>query len=193
MDAAYITSAKTTAQIRRWEHPEVAMLGRSNCGKSSLINALLNQRGIARVSASPGRTQMINYFSLALSAEQRLVLADLPGWGYNKAQKENSAKWEQLMTAYLRRKAIRDYCLLLDTRRSITEQEWEFFSDLASSANLIVILTKADKLKAQALRKAEGTLKEAFATQKIPVLSFCTVSSLKKSGIPQLRKLLFRN
>lgn len=193
MDAAYITSAKSTSQIAKWEYPEVVLLGRSNCGKSSLINALLNQKNIARVSSTPGRTQMINYFELTRAKDQKIIFADLPGWGFHKAGRRMFSEWDTLITEYLKCQNIQDYLILCDVRRKIEDHELKFFKSLSERGNLIVVITKKDKLKSNDLKKAKEHLRETFAKAKIPVGYHVTVSSLKRTGIDELRKLLFRN
>lgn len=124
--------------------PEVAFAGRSNVGKSSLINKLVNRKKIARVSNTPGRTREINFFDV----NGEFVLADLPGYGYAKISKEKKAAWRPLIEGYLRRSPmLRGVVLLLDVRHKPTEddlQMLEFLSELGTPT--IVIATKIDKL-----------------------------------------------
>src|SRR5689334_3680886 len=98
MEAKYLTSVTKVEQFPDWEFPEIVFLGRSNAGKSSLLNALLQHKGLARVSGVPGRTQMINFFSLSPQKDKKLIFADLPGWGYNTASQEIQKMWETLLS-----------------------------------------------------------------------------------------------
>src|SRR5688500_5727170 len=124
--------------------PEVAFGGRSNVGKSSLINALTGRRALARISQTPGRTQQINLFDLG----SRLVLADLPGYGYAEAPKGTVAAWQRLVRQYLRgRSALRRTCVLVDARHGFKEVDREFMGMLGEAAVAYhVVLTKVDQL-----------------------------------------------
>lgn len=125
--------------------PEVAFAGRSNVGKSSLINALVNRRGLARASGDPGRTRELNFFVLG----ERLRLVDLPGYGYAKASKDAIARWSALTRDYLRgRPGLSRAMLLIDARHGLKPQD-EQVMDLLDRSALVyqIVLTKADKLK----------------------------------------------
>ena len=125
--------------------PEVAFVGRSNAGKSSLINALTNRKTLARVSHTPGRTREINFFKLG----ETLMLADLPGYGYAKASKAMTAEWQKLIFAYLRgRASLRRVVLLIDARRGVLDLDEEVMKLLDEAAvSYSLALTKIDKLK----------------------------------------------
>ncbi|HJU90867.1 MAG TPA: ribosome biogenesis GTP-binding protein YihA/YsxC [Gemmatimonadaceae bacterium] len=127
--------------------PEVAFSGRSNVGKSSLINALVRRKALARVSATPGKTREINFFDVNHS----FVLADLPGYGFARVSKEQRAAWRPLIESYLRKSTeLRGVVQLLDSRHDPTNDDLtmlEFLADLG--APTIVALTKVDKLRAR--------------------------------------------
>src|SRR5262249_15528050 len=125
--------------------PEIAFAGRSNVGKSSLVNALTGRRTLARVSNTPGRTREINFFSLG----ERLILADLPGYGYARVSKTDSARWTELVFAYLRgRPNLRRAILLVDARRGLLEHDIQVMDLLDRAAvSYQLVLTKIDKLK----------------------------------------------
>lgn len=176
-----------------WNYPEIVFLGRSNCGKSSLLNAVLNSKSLARVSASPGRTRMVNFFSLSPQKNKMLILADLPGWGYNTAGKEIQRLWDDLLDAYLRRPQIQDLLVLIDVRREFLEHELEFLRQLTRRASVSCVLTKTDKLKPSELLQVEKKTQALFHAQKIHVSNIFLVSSLKKKGIEDLREFLFRH
>ena len=193
MEANYITSAARPDQFQDWIYPEIVFLGRSNCGKSSLLNAVLNSKSLARVSSSPGRTQMVNFFSLSPQKGQMLIFADLPGWGYNKAAKEIQKLWDDLLMAYLERPQIKDLLVLIDVRREFLAHELEFIRKLSTRASVSCVLTKADKLKPNELAVIEKQTHALFDSQNLKVSNIFVVSSLKKKGIDELRNFLFRH
>ena len=168
--------------------PEVAFVGRSNAGKSSLINALTNRKTLARVSQTPGRTREINFFKLG----ERLMLVDLPGYGYAKASKSLSAEWQRLIFAYLRGRAnLRRVVLLLDARRGAMEIDRAVMDLLDSAAvSYCLSLTKIDELT-QAEHACVLAEVEALArkhTAAYPQL-FAT-SALKALGLDALKAQL---
>jgi len=125
---------------------EIALAGRSNVGKSSLLNALGNRRGLARTSNTPGRTRELNFY---LAGEDRLAIVDLPGYGYAKAAKSLVGAWQSLIRSYLRgRASLRRVFVLIDARHGVTKTD-EAMLDLLDEAavNYQLVLTKADKLK----------------------------------------------
>jgi len=151
------------------ELPEVAFAGRSNVGKSSLLNKLVRRKAFARVSNTPGRTREINFFKV----NDQFVLADLPGYGYARISKERKAEWRPLIEGYLRRSAaLRGVVQLLDVRHDPTEDDRQMLDFLAElETPTVVVLTKVDKLtpKAAATRVQEiGELLGLDADQMIP-------------------------
>lgn len=138
--------------------PEFAFVGRSNVGKSSLINALTGRNALARVSQNPGRTRQINFFRLGDTCH----LVDLPGYGYAKISKTMAAEWQHLIFSYLRgRASLRRVVLLIDARRGVLDLDREVMSLLDKAAvSYVVVLTKIDKLKPH---EAEGAADRALA------------------------------
>ena len=140
--------------------PEVAFAGRSNVGKSSLINKLVRRKKLARVSNTPGRTREINFFDV----NGKFVLADLPGYGYAKVSKEAKAAWRPLIEGYLRRSpALRGVVLLLDARRTPSDDDLQMLEFLAQVGTpTIIVATKVDKLpKSGRVKRIEDLAKEA--------------------------------
>jgi GTP-binding protein len=168
--------------------PEVAFAGRSNVGKSSLINALTGRKTLARVSNTPGRTQEINLFDLG----GRLILVDLPGYGYAEAPHAKVKAWTGLIKLYLKgRVPLRRVCLLVDSRVGIKKADDEIMAMLDESAVIYqVILTKIDKLSAKEL--AARTDEVAAALKKHPAAfpALLPTSAEKGTGIPELRAAL---
>lgn len=150
ISAEFVTSASSLAQLPRWRRPEIAITGRSNVGKSSLINSLLRRRGLARVSAVPGRTQLLNFFLV----NQEFYLVDLPGYGYAKVPEVVRRTWGPLVEGYLEAgRDLRAVILLLDARQGVTEKDLlmkRLLDDL--SLDCLPVLTKIDKLRRTARR-----------------------------------------
>ena len=174
------------------ELPEVAFCGRSNVGKSSLVNALTGQNTLARVSNAPGRTRQLNFFELGLPGSPRLMLVDMPGYGYAQASKMVKADWQGLMFDYLRgRPTLRRVVLLLDARIE-TKTSDRAAMDLLSDAAVPfqIVLTKADDAKTYWLRKrqeeVEGFVRQRTAAYPVAI----TTSSETGQGIGDLRSEL---
>ena len=165
--------------------PEVAFAGRSNVGKSSLINALTARKALARVSGQPGRTRQLNFFDLA----GRLVLVDMPGYGYAQAARSIKEDWQGMMFAFLRgRPTLRRVILLLDARVEVKDNDRAVL-DLLDTAAVIyqLVLTKADAVKPAALVAKQAEL-EALARRHPAAYPFIvTTSSQTGEGIPTLR------
>ena len=164
---------------------EIAFAGRSNVGKSSLLNALVGQNGLARASNTPGRTREINYFDL----EGELRLVDLPGYGYAKASRDDVAQWIALTKDFLRgRSVLRRVCLLIDSRHGLKAIDIEIMDLLdVAAVNYQIVLTKTDKVKPTALEHLMRTTSEKLIRRPAahPVLR--ATSSEKGDGIELLR------
>jgi GTP-binding protein len=165
--------------------PEIAFAGRSNVGKSSLLNALTGRKTLARTSNTPGRTREINFFELG----DALLLADLPGYGYAKVSKKQVKGWTRLVRDYLTgRPNLRRLCLLIDARRGIKDSDREIMGLLDEAAVVYqAVFTKCDKVKAGALA---ARLQEAATELKTHGAAYPTIaatSALKGTGIAELR------
>jgi GTP-binding protein len=170
--------------------PEVAFVGRSNVGKSSLINGLAGRKTVARVSQTPGRTREINFFNLG----KKLILVDLPGYGYAKASKQLAAEWQHLIFAYLSgRASLKRVMLLIDSRRGVMDNDLAVMELLDSSAvSYGLILTKSDELEprdgeAALTKAATEAAKHTAALQEIHL-----TSSQTGQGMPELRTSIAR-
>ena len=164
---------------------EIALCGRSKSGKSTLINALANQKKLAKTSNTPGRTQSINFFHLTNDEAKKIV--DLPGFGYAKASKQDQNAWAKLILSYLeKRAALTDLILIMDMRHPFQNKDLEFLS-LCNSLNLPIhlVLTKADKLNNKETQNTLKVVSEKMADYPTIVDSL-VFSATKKIGLETL-------
>jgi GTP-binding protein len=183
---AFVKGAVALTGMPDGDRPEIAFAGRSNVGKSSLINALCNRKNLARASNTPGRTQEINFFDLA---DGKFYIADLPGYGFAEAPKKNVDVWSRLNLSYLRKRpTLRRVFLLIDARRGIGEVDRGIMEQLDSSAvQYQVVLTKSDKIKKTELADVLAATKAALMQQPAAHPHVITTSSEKGLGLPELR------
>lgn len=186
MKAKYETSAAKATQLPPMSMPEFAFIGRSNVGKSSLMNALLNYTGLARTSRTPGRTQMANFFSV----NDSFYFVDLPGYGFAATGNREHTEWQTLMDAYLTRPVIAKFLFLWDPRRDLDDVDFQLALALSQRAPMSLILTKSDKLSRSELIQRQKFLENALKSRGIKLIGTHAISSLKKSGMDQLREEL---
>jgi len=167
--------------------PEIAFAGRSNVGKSSLLNALTNRKSLARTSNTPGRTQELNFFDVGEPLQIRLV--DMPGYGFAEAPREMVKRWKFLVNDYLRGRAVLKRALvLIDSRHGVKPPDREIMEMLDTAAvNYQLVMTKADKVKPTELQKTLGLVAEEARKHPAAHPAIFTTSSETGSGIAELR------
>ena len=153
-----------TSQLPDNQLPEIAFAGKSNVGKSSLINALMNRKSYARISATPGKTQTINFYNI----NEELYLVDLPGYGYAKVSEQEKAKWGKLIEDYLHQsKMLRAVFLLIDIRHAPSNNDRIMYNwILRNGYQPIIIATKLDKIKRSQLQKQIKLIRETLEVEK---------------------------
>lgn len=181
----FVAGAATMKQIPPLNLPEVAFVGRSNVGKSSLINGVTGRNSLVRTSHTPGHTRQLNFFSIA----ERLMLVDLPGYGYAKASKKQVSGWSQLIYDYLRgRQQLKRVCLLIDSRRGVKPMDEEVMDVLDNDGlSYQVVLTKADQLSQAEIEKVKAQVEKLFSKHSAMYNSIMTTSVRKNVGIDELR------
>ena len=182
---AFVTAAASPGGVPEAGVPEVAFAGRSNVGKSSLVNALTGRKTLARISRTPGRTRQINFFLLG----GRLQLVDLPGYGYARASKREIAAWTGLLGAYLKgRSSLRRVCLLVDARHGLKPADQEMMAMLDEAAvSYELVLTKADKAPPAELEATLAGLAPELARHAAAYPAIAVTSALRGTGIAELR------
>jgi GTP-binding protein len=181
----FVAGAASVAQLPPLTLPEIAFAGRSNVGKSSLINALTGRKALARVSHTPGRTQQINFFSLS----GRLMLVDLPGYGYAAASKQKVANWTGLIEDYLKgRPQLKRVCLLIDARHGLKDTDKAAMKLMDSAAVVYqVVLTKADKMKPGPLARLTEKTRKELSTHTAAHPIILPTSAHEQEGVAELR------
>jgi GTP-binding protein len=183
----FLKSAPGLQHLPEPSVPEIAFAGRSNVGKSSLLNALTNRKGLARASNTPGRTQELNYFEVGDPAVIRLV--DMPGYGFAEAPKDMVKRWRFLINDYLRgRQVLKRTLVLVDSRHGLKDVDREVMTMLDKAAvSYNVVLTKSDKIKASALAATMDAVREEAAMYPASHPTLFATSSEMGGGIAELR------
>ncbi len=184
----FLLGAADLSQVPDSDLPEVAFAGRSNVGKSSLLNALTGRKSLARTSDTPGRTQQLNFFDIG----QSLMVVDLPGYGYARAPKPAVEEWTRLVHAYLTgRPQLRRVCLLVDSRHGLKANDLAVMKELDKAAvNYQIVLTKADKVKDAACDKVVDSVNSEAAHHAAAHPDIVVTSAVKGTGIADLRAAL---
>lgn len=182
----FLKSVPSLEFLPEADRPELAFAGRSNVGKSSLINAVLRHGGMARTSNTPGRTQELNFF---LTDDIDLYLVDMPGYGFAKAPKEKVEAWSALVRNYLRgRPTLLRVLLLIDSRHGLKANDQDIMRMLDEAAVIYqVVLTKSDKISESAAQHVRAAAEEALAAHPAAYPEVLMTSSAKGTGIAELR------
>lgn len=181
----FVSGAASLESLPPISLPEVAFAGRSNVGKSSLVNALTGRRTLARVSAKPGHTRQVNFFDLAA----RLCLVDLPGYGFAQVSKSMKETWQDLASAYLRgRPTLKRVCLLIDSRHGVKDSDHETMKNLdVAAVSYQLVLTKVDQIRARDIASAVTSAEAAARRHGAAHPHVLPTSSQSGFGIPELR------
>jgi len=184
-DCRFVAGATNAGALPPPSLPEIAFAGRSNVGKSSLVNALTGRRTLARVSNTPGRTQQINFFDLG----GRLMLVDLPGYGYAAAGRSKVHAWSALIALYLKgRPSLRRLCLLIDARHGLKAIDRETMAELDRAAlSYQILLTKADKVTPAGLAAVRQAVAAEARRRRAAHPEILATSAVDGSGIAELR------
>ena len=175
----YVTSAVRSSQYPEEILPEIVFIGRSNVGKSSLINSLTNRKNLARTSQTPGKTQTINFYKATLKITEppefkNFYLVDLPGYGYAKTSKTNRGIWAKFIDEYLSKSLqIKFVCQLVDIRHPPQDSDLQMFKNiLEKNLPVLIIATKSDKLSKNERAKNLAVIKKSFGIDELPILPY---------------------
>ena len=169
-----------TSKLPETKYPEIAFAGKSNVGKSSLINALINRKSLARTSSQPGKTQTINFYNV----NKELYFVDLPGYGYAKVSKEEQARWGALIEKYLQTsRQLKAVFLLIDIRHEVKAHDKEMYDWIRYNGyDPVIIATKADKISRNQMAKQMKVIREGLGVAKASDITILPFSALTKQG-----------
>ena len=170
-----------TSTLPRNELPEVAFAGKSNVGKSSMLNALINRKSLARTSATPGKTQTINYYNV----NQELYLVDLPGYGYAKVSAATKEKWGKMIERYLKKSpTLKAVFLLIDIRHEPGKNDIDMYNWICESGfTPVIIATKLDKITRSQIQKQTALIRKTLGAKGATIIPF---SALSKQGVEEI-------
>jgi GTP-binding protein len=192
IQATYFISSPSVDKCPKPDKAEYAFIGRSNVGKSSLINALSHKKELAKVSTSPGKTQMINHFILTSSDRKEWYLVDLPGYGYAKRSQAQRKAWQKMIAGYIRnRENLVNLFVLIDSRLKPQQIDLDFVNQLGKwQVPFALVFTKSDKsTQKEAANNVNDFLRELLKTWEEPPPHFVT-SAVKRTGVKQLLKFI---
>jgi GTP-binding protein len=186
--ASYVISSPSVDKCPKADRAEYAFIGRSNVGKSSLINMICNKKELAKVSISPGKTQLINHFSITSSDKKQWYLVDLPGYGYAKRAKSQRNTWVKMIADYIqKRETLVNLFVLIDSRLTPQELDLKFINQLGEwKIPFAIVFTKSDKsTQSEAAKNVNVFITELLKTWEEPPPCFLT-SAVKRTGLKQL-------
>lgn len=188
--ASFLTSAVARSQYPVEKRPEIAFVGRSNVGKSTLTNSLMNRRNLAHTSKTPGKTQMINFFLVGANVASKgrrydFYLVDLPGYGYARAAKSERLNWANFIEEYLQTSPqLKFVCQLIDSRHEPMASDINMFNWLVSRGiPVLVIATKMDKLGKQAQLESVSCIKRTLGVPDLDVLPYSSVKGMGRAEL----------
>lgn len=190
--AKYIISSPSVENCPKPDRPEYAFLGRSNVGKSSLINMICDNQKLAKISSSPGKTQLINHFEIISGNNFRWYLVDLPGYGFAIVSQKQRKSWEKMIETYIRtRKNLINLFLLIDSRHLPQQQDLDFINQLGQwKIPFCIVFTKSDKNKpAETTRHVNAFLEELGKTWEV-IPRFFITSVINKSGRKEILEFI---
>lgn len=186
--ADFLLSAVNSKQYPEENLAEIAFIGRSNVGKSSLINSLTGRKNLAHTSQTPGKTQTINFFTVEIKnsesdARQKFYLVDLPGYGYAKTSKANRSTWAKFIEEYLKKsERLKFVCQLIDSRHPPTKDDIERFRWLvANEIPVLIIATKIDKISRAQVQKSIAQIKKDLGVKDLSVLPYSAIPTVEKN------------
>jgi GTP-binding protein len=182
--ATYVISSATYKQCPETKHPEYAFIGRSNVGKSSLINMITGQTKLAKTSATPGKTQLINHFEIVSSNKKKWYMVDLPGYGYAKRSQSARNNWENMIESYIRkRENLVNLFVLIDSRHEPQKADLDFLRKLGEwQVPFSLVFTKADKNKPGAMERHVNLFLQTLRDEWEEPPVFFVTSAIKKTG-----------
>lgn len=182
-DVGFLTSVFDLKQLPAADIPEIAFAGRSNVGKSSLLNRLIKRKNLVKTSSKPGKTQSLNFFLL----DECIYLVDLPGYGYAKVSKKRQAAWQDLITAYLEtRENLKCVVVIVDLRHELKSADLQLVDWLRSNGvPCLLVYTKADKLSANQRSKKAAALDAGFGVSKPERIVFSAKTGMGRDNILQ--------
>ncbi|WP_022850555.1 ribosome biogenesis GTP-binding protein YihA/YsxC [Limisalsivibrio acetivorans] len=183
MKAEFVKSAVYPVDYPDEGLPEIAFVGRSNVGKSSMMNKLINRKGLVKVSATPGKTKTINFFRI----DDHIMLVDLPGYGYARVSKKDRAMWNKAIGAYLEKRGILKACvLILDMRRKPSEEDLDMLQMLADfGISTLIAVTKSDKLSGNQRKKQMAIIAEELELEVEDLFEFSAETGKGKDALWQ--------
>lgn len=192
INASYLISSPSVDKCPNGDKPEYAFIGRSNVGKSSLINMITNKKELAKISSSPGKTQLINHFRVISSDHKDWYLVDLPGYGYAKRSQSQRKQWKKMIEEYIRkRENLTNLFVLIDSRHEPQKIDLEFVNQFGEwQIPFALVFTKADKSTVkEAANNVNSFMKELSKTWEEPPPFFVT-SAVKRTGAKQLLQFI---